>query len=137
MATQSQSKPAPKRTARKGNGRPASRGNGSTKKATPRTRYDEKVKQVSAKARAMACPASLQGPVPKQVNDIMTVLGDPRQAVKQAGLTQAQVKKIATGDGDAESKEEAAPARREGAQGRRSAAVGAGPKPRCHLGRPD
>lgn len=44
----------------------------------------------------MACPTSLQGPVPKQVNDIMTVLGDPREALKEAGLTQKQVKAPAT-----------------------------------------
>ncbi len=39
----------------------------------------------------------------------MTVLGDPRAALKEAGLTQAQVKAIAHGKGDAESKKQLRP----------------------------
>jgi hypothetical protein len=76
----------------------------STKKASPRPTYDDRVKAIATKARAMACPVGLQRPVPKQVNDIMTVLGNPREALKEAGLTQAQVKAIATGNGDAEAR---------------------------------
>jgi hypothetical protein len=81
----------------------------STKKASPRPTYDDRVKAIATKARAMACPVSLQGPVPKQVNDIMTVLGNPREALKEAELTQAQAKAIATGNGDAESKKKLRP----------------------------
>lgn len=90
--TSSKSTPKPKS---KATGRPAPKGksNGkasTAKKATPRPTYDDRVKTIATKARAMACPTSLQGPVPKQVNDIMTVLGDPREALKEAGLTQSK-----------------------------------------------
>jgi hypothetical protein len=57
----------------------------------------------------MACPATKQGPVPKQVADIMRVLGDPREVLKKARLSQAEVKKIATGNGDAEAKKKVRP----------------------------
>jgi hypothetical protein len=95
-------KPAPKKATGKAKA-------SSTKKATPRPTYDEKVKAISTKARVMACPTSKQGPVPKQCLDVMNVLKDPRQALKEAGLTQAQVKKIAQGDGDAESRKKVRP----------------------------
>jgi hypothetical protein len=52
----------------------------------------------------MACPVTKQGPVSKQVSDIMRDVKDPRKALKDAGLSLAQVKKIANGNGDAEAK---------------------------------
>jgi hypothetical protein len=52
----------------------------------------------------MATPKTLQGPVPKQIVDIQRGLKDPREAIASVGLSQAQVKKLAQGNGDAESK---------------------------------
>jgi hypothetical protein len=94
-AKQSNSKPA----AAKRNG-----GNGNGKPASKRPQYGEDVVAIATKARAMANPETKQGPVPKQVADTMRVLKDPREALKEAGLTQKEVKATATGNGDKEAK---------------------------------
>jgi hypothetical protein len=101
------SQPAPKQN---GNGKSKSGSSGSKAKATPkRPQYDERVKTIAEKARGLACPETRQGPVSKQVADVMRVLKDPCEALKEAGLTQKQVKEIATGNGDAESKKKLRP----------------------------
>lgn len=112
MATSSTpTKSQPKRSTGKANGKAApKKGDGkATGKASKRPTYSDEVKAITAKARAMACPVTKQGPVARQVSQIMTVLGDPRKAIKEAGLSQAEVKKIAQGNGDAEAKKNLRP----------------------------
>jgi hypothetical protein len=93
MATSStKSKPASMRTGK---------GKTSTGKTT-RPQYDEKVVAIATAARKMACPTSLQGPVPRQVHDVQRVLKDPREAIKSAGISQKALKGYATGSGDKE-----------------------------------
>lgn len=82
----------------------------------------------------MACPTSLQGPVPKQVNDIMTVLGDPREALKEAGLTQKQVKAPATATATRRARRSSG-RWRAGGQGGRGAPMGSGTQSRRHADR--
>lgn len=101
-------KPAPKRNARKGSG---SKSNGKGSQAAPKAKpaskrptYSDEVLAITGKARKLACPVTLQGPVARQVSDIMRDVKDPRAAIKRAGLSLAQLKKLANGDGDAESK---------------------------------
>jgi hypothetical protein len=106
MASTTTTRSTPKAKAKAAGGRAEPK---ASTKAKPRATYDERVKQISTKARAMACPTSRQGPVPKQCLDVMNVLKDPRQALKEVGLSQPQVKAIATGDGDAESKKKLRP----------------------------
>jgi hypothetical protein len=101
------SKPAKRTTRAKGGSKAKTKGQGSASKAKPaskRPTYSDEVRAITEKARGLACPETRQGPVAKQVSQIMADLKDPRQALKDAGLTQAQVRAIAQGDGDAEAK---------------------------------
>ena len=99
MATstkQSTRKPATK--ARKAPAKPKA------KPSAPRTKHSDDVVAIATAARKLACPVTEQGPVPKQVADIMATLKDPRAALKEAGLTQAQVRKLANGEGTKETR---------------------------------
>ena len=91
-----QSKPKPARA------QPKATPKGS--KAKPRAEYSDDVKAIATRARALACPVSLQGPVPKQIVDIMRDVKDPRAALKAAGLSQKEVKELANGKGSKEAK---------------------------------
>jgi hypothetical protein len=83
-------------------GKPTPKKQATGSKAKPRAEYTDEVKAIATRARAMACPVTKQGPVPRQVQDVQRVLKDPRAALKQAGLTQKQVKEYAQGSSDKE-----------------------------------
>jgi hypothetical protein len=100
--SKSQPKPEGNGSKPKATGKAKPKASSKAKAASKRTTYDDRTKQIATKARATACPASLQGPVPKQVADIMRVLEDPRKVLKEAGLTQKQLKAYAQGNGDKE-----------------------------------
>jgi hypothetical protein len=108
MATSSTTtKPAPERTTRaKAGSKAKPKGQGSASKAkspSKRPQYDERTVAIATAARKLATPKTLQGPVPKQVADIMRDVGDPREAIKAAGLSQ-EVKELASGKGSKEAK---------------------------------
>jgi hypothetical protein len=58
------------------------------------------VKRITEKARGYACPEARQGPVARQALQVQQVLGDPREAIEEAGVTQKALKGYATGHGD-------------------------------------
>jgi hypothetical protein len=102
MATTSTKSAPRKRSARaKGNGKP----NGSAKpkakggnRRSPRAEYDDNVKAISARAREIACPMTKQGPVPRQVQDIMTGIGDVHAALAEVKLSRKDLKALADND---------------------------------------
>jgi hypothetical protein len=99
-ASSTKSKTAPKRSTRP---RKGSQAQGNGKKAAPvskRPQYSDEVKAITEKARGYACPESRQGPVARQVQQVQQVIGDPRGALKEAGVTQKALKGYATGNGD-------------------------------------
>ena len=100
MATTTKS--TPKHSTRKAQGSKAKpKAKASTKKATPRPQYSDEVRAIAAKARAMACPKTLQGPVPRQVQDVQRVIKEgPCEALASVGLTAAKVKAYAKGNND-------------------------------------
>lgn len=58
----------------------------------------------------MACPTSRQGPIPKQCHDVITTLTEgPQEAIKSVGLSQKQVRAIATGSADGKDTRKLAP----------------------------
>jgi hypothetical protein len=92
--TKSRSKP-------KGNGTGKRTGNGKPTPEPKAPKYGEVAKRVSDKARKMACPESLQGPIPKQSHDVMQTLTEgPQEALKSVGVTQKEARAIATGNSD-------------------------------------
>jgi hypothetical protein len=92
--------------ARQGRFQGPAQGQGKPSKAKPskRPQYDERTVAIATAARKMATPKTLQGPVPKQVADIMRDLKNPREALASVGLSQKEVKALANGDGDKDSK---------------------------------
>jgi hypothetical protein len=106
MATSSNttSKPAERTTRANGGSKaqPQDKGNASKAKASKRPQYSDEVKAITEKARGYAYPETRQGPVARQVEQIQQVLGDPREALKAAGITQKALKAYAQGSGDEE-----------------------------------
>jgi hypothetical protein len=101
------SKPAKRTTRAKAGSKAKAKGQGSASKAKPASKrppYSEEVKRITEKARAMACPVTKQGPVSKQVSQVMADLKDPREAIASVGLTQKELKAIANGTGTTEAK---------------------------------
>jgi hypothetical protein len=101
------SKPSKHATRAKAGFKAKIKSQGSASKAKPaskRTQYDERTVAIATAARKLATPKTLQGPVPKQVADIMRDVGDPREAIKAAGLSQKEVKELASGKGSKEAK---------------------------------
>jgi hypothetical protein len=75
-------------------------------------------------------PETEQGPVPRQVQDIMRVLEDPRQVLKEAGITRKDLLAMANGQSSKETRDALGPVRRARGAGGGRAPVGAGQIPR-------
>jgi hypothetical protein len=101
-STQSKAKAAPA----KGNGKPKAaapkKATGKAKPASKRPQYSDEIRAITEKARGLACPETRQGPVSRQVQQVQQVLKDPREALKEMGVTQKALKGYATGNGDKE-----------------------------------
>jgi integrase len=99
------SKPAKRNTRARAGSKAKAKDPGSASKAKPaskRPKYSDDVKAITEKARGYACPETKQGPVARQVQQVQQVLGDPREALKEAGVTQKALKGYATGSDDKE-----------------------------------